>query len=614
MTIKATRYIKWKNAISNYYKNAYISAKISPIPTIVAFLLCFIINMTITLVVWLQARAIHQVSYHDGITFHQLVWTLLLLCFFITLYKFRGNIALPVNRIIDQTVCVSCMYKIIKCVSFMPLQDIYKEEINTRIFKAIEQCGELQDDVLIFADTTACLISIATFAMLMIAYPFGFVYIGIAILCTMAKKMYVVTITERETDTRIRHAKSRQMCEYLFNTLNTKQSWLEEKFINEDEFIKSKWDKEYTIAMNERIDDMRWRLKRSFATECLAELIYAAALILLCYKVINGYIDIAAFAFVFGAVFSFSGLLDRVIKAFERAYKHGSEIEDLLSFIDEDIKEPENNQILTVNIKKDNTIIELKKATFSYRGDEDVIKDVSLSIKNNEIIAVVGPNGSGKSTLINLLLGLSHPDEGSAEICGTDMKNISLAERLHLQGATFQDYARFQFTLRENVGFGYLDLLHDDYALQKAMKTAECRELDSYGNGFDTYLGLDFDKSGVELSGGEWQRIAISRAFLGDRNIIIFDEPTSATDPMFEYRQFHRLKEYLQGKAGILVTHRVGLAGLADKIIFLDNGKIVESGTHETLIAKNGHYAEMYFAQAKWYHDFEGVDFNEKKF
>ena len=227
---------------------------------------------------------------------------------------------------------------------------------------------------------------------------------------------------------------------------------------------------------------------------------------------------------------------------------------------------------------------------------------MSFNIKKGEIVCILGYNGSGKSTLINLALGLSHPQKGVIFINGNDMNEEPHDKVSRYYGVAFQDFARFSLSLKENVTIGRVEKVPTDFDLEQAFDKGGLQTVISrLPQKDDTIIGKQYDDNGIELSGGEWQRIALARAYYGDPEIVVLDEPTASIDPLQELRILENIRRYLDGKTAILVSHRIGLSRLADRILFMKNGEIVEEGTPEELLKANGEYAKMFNAQKELY-------------
>ena len=240
--------------------------------------------------------------------------------------------------------------------------------------------------------------------------------------------------------------------------------------------------------------------------------------------------------------------------------------------------------------------------TFRYPGrDEDAVNDVSFTIAPGETVAVVGRNGAGKSTLIKLVTRLYDPTGGRILLDGVDLRELEPAAVRSLIGGMFQDYVTYQASAAENIGLGELDRLEDrDAIIEAARKGGADSLLDRLPDGWDTPLGKWFD-GGVELSGGEWQKIALGRAFMRDARILLLDEPTSALDAQAEFELFARLRSLARGRTAIYISHRFSTVRQADRILFLEHGRLVEQGTHQQLMALAGRYAQLFTLQAAAY-------------
>lgn len=242
--------------------------------------------------------------------------------------------------------------------------------------------------------------------------------------------------------------------------------------------------------------------------------------------------------------------------------------------------------------------VEFKNVSFKYpKTDRYVLRDVSFKINKNENLAIVGENGSGKTTIIKLLTGLYKLEEGLILINGIDINKIDLYSLHKCIGIVLQDFIKYQLTLRENVGFGNLDNLSDDISIMSALSKAGTETIaQTLPMGLDNQLGTWFD-NGQQLSGGQWQKIALARAFMRNARIYILDEPSSSLDPISEKELFTRFIELVKNKMGIFISHRFSTVKYATNIIVLHEGKIIESGNHRELMNLNGHYAHMYNIQ-----------------
>lgn len=241
------------------------------------------------------------------------------------------------------------------------------------------------------------------------------------------------------------------------------------------------------------------------------------------------------------------------------------------------------------------------QVSFLYpHSQEKVINNLSLKIKSGEKIALVGENGAGKSTLIKLILRIYHPTSGKITIGGVDLEKFSRSQIKDVMGVVFQDFLKINSTIKENVMLGNMSADSEEFK-ESTVKSGLDEIIDSLPKKEDQYVSKFFKEEGVELSGGQWQRVALSRAFIQRGQILILDEPTSAIDANQEHEIFNKFQDLTKGKTSILVSHRFSTVRMADKIIFLEKGQIKEEGTHEELMKKNGDYAQMFNKQAQGY-------------
>lgn len=246
--------------------------------------------------------------------------------------------------------------------------------------------------------------------------------------------------------------------------------------------------------------------------------------------------------------------------------------------------------------------IEFRDVWFRYPGtDRDILKGLTFRIADGEKASVVGANGEGKSTMIKLLLGLFTPDKGQILVGGRDLADFPLSLRTKIFAPVFQDFSRYSITIRENIGVGDIDHLDQEDKIKAAAKKGKADLFaEKLEKKYDTLLGRDF-RDGVDLSGGQWQRIAISRAFMGNKPILLLDEPTSQLDPMAEADLYQEFAHMAENKTALFITHRLGSTMITDKILVIQDGRIAEAGSHQELTAIDGIYSRMFQAQKQWY-------------
>jgi ATP-binding cassette subfamily B protein len=246
--------------------------------------------------------------------------------------------------------------------------------------------------------------------------------------------------------------------------------------------------------------------------------------------------------------------------------------------------------------------IEFRNVSFRYPGrSEWALRNVSVAIGPGEKLALVGANGAGKTTFIKLLTRLYDPTEGQILLDGVDLREYDIDDLRLRIGVIFQDFVRYMMTAGENIGFGQIEALDDRPRIERAAEKGGADEvIATLPQGYDTMLGAWFER-GRELSGGQWQKIALGRAFMRDAEVLVLDEPTSALDAEREYEIFQRFRRLTEGRIAILISHRFSTVRMADRIAVLEDGALIELGTHRELLEKDGVYARLFNMQAEGY-------------
>ena len=316
---------------------------------------------------------------------------------------------------------------------------------------------------------------------------------------------------------------------------------------------------------------------------------------------ISGNIDPGGVVLVIGAFASVSGTLGNISSTFVAVDQHTTFLEDYFSFlsIERLIPVPTPPRDVPRSLEAG---IEFDDVTFSYPGGHDpAVSNLSLHIRGGELIALVGENGAGKSTLVKLLLRFYDPQQGAVRIGGADLRELDPEALRGRIGVLFQDYASYELSVRENVQMGRPGSIGDDERVLAALEDARSDWLlKKMPKGLDAKVGRLFE-GGHDLSGGEWQRLALARIMYRDADVWILDEPTSSLDPEAEAAIFAELKQILKGRIGIVISHRFSTVRIADRIAVIVDGKIAELGTHEELLRANGRYSQLFELQAAGY-------------
>ncbi len=327
----------------------------------------------------------------------------------------------------------------------------------------------------------------------------------------------------------------------------------------------------------------------------------ALAYLFVSIKGVEGSIDPGGVVLVIGAFTSVSSTLAQISSTFVAVDQHTTFLDDYFSFlsIPPQIKTPDKPTPLPAKLDGG---IEFQDVSFKYPGGtEAAVEGFNLKINNGELLAIVGENGAGKSTIIKLLLRFYDADKGSIRIGGVDLTQTNPDDLRNRIGVLFQDYANYELTVRENVTMGRPYAPPSDEHVLEALRDSRSEWLlKKMPNGLDSKVGRLFE-GGHDLSGGEWQRLALARIMYRDADIWILDEPTSSLDPEAEAAIFAELKENLKGRIGIVISHRFSTVRIADRIAVIAGGKVSEIGSHEELMKAKGRYSELFELQAAGY-------------
>lgn len=337
------------------------------------------------------------------------------------------------------------------------------------------------------------------------------------------------------------------------------------------------------------------------ALSTLGTLAYYAAYVFIILQTISGTITIGTLTFLSGAFNRMQSSLQGVLTRFSRIAEGALYLQDLFDFfeIKPTIASKENSMPFPEKLQQGFTF---ENVSFKYPNSERwAIHDLSFHLQAGEKMALVGENGAGKTTLVKLLARLYEPTEGRILIDGVDIRDYNLDSLRSNIGIIFQDYIKFQLKASENIAVGNIDKVAERVAIEEsAQKSLADTVIETLPNRYDQLLGRRFEE-GTELSGGQWQKIALARAYMREAQLLILDEPTSALDARAEHEVFVRFAELIEGKTAVLISHRFSTVRMADRILFLENGQLLELGSHEELLAQDGKYAELFKLQAKGY-------------
>lgn len=373
---------------------------------------------------------------------------------------------------------------------------------------------------------------------------------------------------------------------YFKNCMIAKEYVMETSLLNAKEFFTKKFSNSMTKYKKTYQNTEKSVFRKNIFLQLLTSLGFVIIIALLTFNISNGTISVGEFFAIFMSLNSLYRFMDNMVsRDIGNVIKNSNRVESLIKFFN--LQEMDYSKQAEVDNRKRSII--LRNVSFSYpQASKNSLSHINLTISEGESIAIVGENGSGKTTLSKIILGVFQPTQGviKSEFFISDISVV------------LQDFIKYKMSILDNIIIGDTA---DRIDILKARNLLERLDfnLDNFSDGLETQLGREF--GGVDLSGGQWQKLAITRGLSRERPLSILDEPTSAIDPIMEEKILSLFKSEFQTNGGLIITHRIGAAQLADKILVMDNGSIVEQGSHSELIKLRGKYYSLYTTQAKWY-------------
>jgi ATP-binding cassette subfamily B protein len=393
----------------------------------------------------------------------------------------------------------------------------------------------------------------------------------------------------------------RRELDYLRLLGSSRESAKEVKMFGLDEHLRRRYERLSEVVM-QNTRALAWRrLKWGSLLGIIASLGYYGGYAFLAFEAFSGRITIGTLTFLVGAVAGANVQLQMIFGLFSSVSEQALFLTDLVDLLRVEPRICSKPNAVPV-ARPVSRGLEFYHVSFKYPGsDRLVLKDLSLSIRPGERVALVGENGQGKTTMVKLIARLYEPTEGTIFLDGIDIRDYRLDDLRREVGVIFQDFFRYDMPVRDNIGTGRVELIHDDAALWAAAeRTGSDDMIERLPGGLDQMLGRRFD-GGIELSGGQWQKIALARAYVRDAQILILDEPTASLDAAAEAEVFDNFAALTRGRMALLISHRFSTVRIADRIVVLEDGQILEAGTHDELMAAGGQYAQLFDLQAASY-------------
>ncbi len=392
--------------------------------------------------------------------------------------------------------------------------------------------------------------------------------------------------------------------QYYTFLMNERRSGQEIRLFGLGKLFLDRWSDRFWRQAIENLNLLKTRQKAEVALEGLTALFYLSSAGVMIWLARSTGLQIGDFVALLQAVQGTQSAINQVALQSANIYEQQIYIKDFFAFMkfDQDVplaKRQEGEERVTLSAEQG---IVFHNVSFAYpQSDRLAIKKISFQIHPGEKVAIVGENGSGKTTLVKCLMGLYPLSEGHIYFDGRDTEKLPQEELVKRITVIFQDFMRYDLSVHDNIAFGSVDRYSEREGVEQVAKTSGVdRFVSRMQDGYDTFLGKSLFE-GEELSGGQWQKIALARALFRGGDVIILDEPTAALDPEAELEVFQQFDSLTQGKTALYISHRMSAARMADRIVVMKAGEVVEIGTHQELMGIGGEYARMYEAQAKWY-------------
>ena len=491
----------------------------------------------------------------------------------------------------------------------LPLRAFEQETYYTKLETAQQVDGDSLSDLL---DNLSWLLSsVVGVAGLMALYLRAHWLLAVVLVATVALRAIVESAMSRvSVEAKYRNSPRRREMSYWAGLLSSRTAAPELRLFRLAGQLLGRWRRALERAVGEDVAARRKMALASLASVAAQEVIGLVMVIVLLLLALRQSISLGDLVALLYGLSRFRDLTRHVGYGLQNLFIYRAELGHLRAFL---ALEGERQPRRSPRRSPPRPLcqgVRLHDVSFTYPGAaRPALAGVTLTLRPQERVALVGENGAGKTTLVRLLLGLYRPTEGAITVDGIDLTEIDPDEWWREATAVFQDFVRFPTTVRENIAYGDVGVLADGTAateaVQQRIAAAAARSgadqfIATLPAEYDAQLGKEWP-GGVELSSGQWQRLAIARAYLRDAQIIVLDEPTAALDPRAEvavYRQFSRAAA---GRCAVLISHRLGAARLADRIVVLTDGRLIEEGSHDDLLQRDGVYAHMYRLQASWY-------------
>jgi ATP-binding cassette subfamily B protein len=538
-------------------------------------------------------------AWWDAGLLDHLAWLLLLELGLAVVSDVLGRVVSLADSLLSERYTNATSIRLMEHAATLDLEDFEDSELQDRLERARRQAsGRLTLLTQLFGQAQD-IVTILTFAVGLVAYAPGL--IALLLVGLVPAFLGEVHFSARSYSLDFGRTPERRELDYVRQTGASVETAKEVKIFGLNAFL---------IERYRTLAEGFYRANRALARQraawgalltAIGTLGYYAAYALIAWRTVRGDFTIGDLTFLAGSFRRLRTLLDSLLAGFSQVAGQALYLDDLFSFFEvrPEIVSAPDARPFPAQIERG---FVFEDVGFRYPGaDRWAVRHLSFALNKDEVIALVGENGAGKTTLVKLLARLYDPDEGRILLDGHDLRTYDLDGLRGNIGVIFQDFVRYHLTAAENIAVGRIEARTDRARIVDAARRSLADEvITRLPLGYDQVIGKRF-RTGVELSGGEWQKIGIARAYMRDAKVLILDEPTAALDARAEFEVFQRFKELSAGKTAVLISHRFSTVRMADRILVLDQGRIEAAGTHDELMAQRGRYAELFELQASGY-------------
>lgn len=526
-------------------------------------------------------------------------------CMFFSVMLFLVNASKFLHTYVHNLVQQNIEMKLKKCLMFSsyrtPHDEYYKTDFQKKYSFVCKNMQNISRYILSILNTVFNHgVSIVAISVIFLLYvPELFVYmVAIAIIYALT---YIYTSKKKYNMSKEQIGYQRE-ADYYSDVLMKKEYAKEIRLYGVQHTFIDMWRNIYQNLFCERYKLANKNNRLTMLTELISFFCQAGVMFLLVYKCFFRVINLGEFVLLFGLLEkSKANIMFVVNNIIAGTYEVSLYMNDYADFVFP-ISKAENKQIQECHVGEETKIygefqqVSIENVSYKYpNGEKEAVHNVSLNINKGEIVCILGYNGSGKTTLVKMLSGILSPHSGLLKINGIECSSCRKEDIYQYYGIAFQDFPRYSLSMHDTVGIGKIERLNDENEVNDAYnRTGLNAFIENNFSDDEVILGKEYDAKGIDLSGGEWQQVILTQAHMGKPDVLIFDEPTASLDPIEEMKILENLRMQIEDRTAVLISHRIGFARIADKIVVIDEGRLVEQGSHDELLSQKGIYYKMF--------------------